>query len=262
MRAELTLDLRSVTVPDTVADRILDACQLARIIHVRAHPVLGLRRDFWQDIVTRHGMQVAVDENAVTGEPTGALWSDVEFDPQMAGVFRHSNSAQPLHTDGSYIGNPPEIVFLICHRAAVAGGTTRFVDGIDLVEILGREQPRLLSELTRTPLRFAKGGCVVEAPFIARVAGELTLRWNYFALDRHLSDSQRRLAEALQSVLLQLAVQSRTRGVLMQAGDAVFFADAQVLHGRDAFRASHRGDRCLWKGGLAFPPASAMRAAQ
>ena len=256
MRAELNVDLRSITAPDTAADRILDACHLARIVHVRAHPRLGLDREFWEGVVSRHGMQVPVDEDAVTGNPTGALWSDVEFDPAKPGIFRHSSSAQPLHTDGSYIDNPPEFVFLICNRAAPRGGITKFVDGIDLFYILSTKHTQLLSELLRTPLRFAKGGSIVEAPFLERLAGEVRLRWNYYALDRHLPEELRRLAEELQSVLLQLAAQRHTRDILLQAGDAVFFSDAQVLHGRDAFHAVRRGDRCLWKGGLALRSAS------
>jgi alpha-ketoglutarate-dependent taurine dioxygenase len=250
MRAELIVDLRSITAPDTAADRILDACHLARIVHVHAHPILGLEREFWEGVVSHHGAQVSVDEDALTGQPTGALWSDVEFDPAKPGVFRHSSSAQPLHTDGSYIGHPPEFVFLICNRPAARGGATMFVDGIDLFDILSAEHPKLLRELIRTPLKFAKGGSVVETPFLERLPGEVRLRWNYYALDRHLPEELRHLAEDLQSVLLRLAVRRRTRKILLRAGDAVFFSDARVLHGRDAFHAKQRGDRCLWKGGL------------
>ena len=253
MRAHISLDLRATKSPEMVADRVLDACQAARIVHVRAHPQLGLQREFWEAVITRHGLEVSVDEVAATGEPTGALWSDVEFDPTAQNFFRYSSSPQPLHTDGSYISGPPEIVFLICHRAAPAGGATVFVDGEDLLGILHREAPDLLQALTQTSLRFEKGSSVVEAPFLVRKRDELILRWNYYALDRNLPADIRKLTARLHLALLSLMTQRRTLSHLLQPGEAVFFSDARVLHGREAFVAQHRGDRCLWKGGMSSP---------
>lgn len=253
MRAQISLDLRATMSPEMVADRVLDACQAARIVHVSAHPQLGLQREFWEAVITRHGLEVSVDEDATTGKPTGALWSDVEFNPAAQNFFRYSSSAQPLHTDGSYISEPPEFVFLICHRAAPIGGATVFVDGDDLFAILDQEAPELLQALLRTPLRFAKGNGVVEAPFLLLERDELILRWNYYALDRNLPTDVRELAVHLHSLLLDLMTQRRTRRYLLQPGEAVFFSDARVLHGREAFVAQRRGERCLWKGGLSSP---------
>lgn len=260
MRAQLTLDLRQVTAPEVLADRLLDALHLARIVHVCAHPELGLQRDFWEAVVTRHGLQVSVDENALTGEPTGALWSDVEFDPATPNVFRYSSSAQPLHTDGSYISDPPEFVFLICQRAAQMGGATVFLDGDDLFDMLSSEAPDLLRELIATPLRFMKGGGVVESPCLIGERTRLILRWNYYALDRGLSIAHRSLAGRLQSLLLAAMAQRRTRNLLLRPGEAVFFSDARVLHGREAFVAQRRGDRCLWKGGMGSQTAQRVSA--
>jgi Taurine catabolism dioxygenase TauD, TfdA family len=255
----LSLDLRAMASPDAVADCLLDACQTARIVHVRTHPQAGLQREFWEAVITRHGLQVSVDENAATGEPTGALWSDVEFDPAAQRYFRHSNSAQPLHTDGSYIGRPPEVVFLICRRAATIGGATVFLDGEELFGILHTDAPDLLRALMHTPLRFEKGAGAVEAPFVTEHNGELSFRWNYYALDRNQSATALNLATRLQSLLLQLVAQRRTQDYLLRPTEAVFFSDASVLHGREAFIARQRGERCLWKGGLTAPAASIGR---
>jgi Taurine catabolism dioxygenase TauD, TfdA family len=259
VRMPLSLDLRAMDSPDAVADRLLDACQTARIVHVRTHPQAGLQREFWEAVVTRHGLHVSVDENAATGEPTGALWSDVEFDPAAQNYFRHSNSAQPLHTDGSYIGRPPEVVFLICRRAANIGGATIFLDGEELFWILDTDAPDLLRALMRTPLRFEKGAGAVEAPFVTDHNGELLFRWNYYALDRSQSAAALDLARRLHLLLLELVAQGRTQGYLLRPTEAVFFSDARVLHGREAFIARQRGERCLWKGGLSAPTESVER---
>ena len=40
------------------------------------------------------------------------------------------------------------------------------------------------------------------------------------------------------------------RAIRLEEGDAVFFRDDLLLHGRESFSADAFGDRRLWKGGL------------
>jgi alpha-ketoglutarate-dependent taurine dioxygenase len=250
MRAHLNLDLRDSMAAPQIAERLRNACRLARIVVVRARQDLGTRREFWNEVLDLCGERVPVDEDAATGDPTGALWSDVEFDPTRSNTFRHSSSAQPLHTDGSYIAAPPSTVFLICRRAAPRGGATVFLDGCDLVERLSVAAPELLADLLNMPLTFRKGGSDVESTaIVARPEGPL-LRWNYYALRADLCPEQRRLAECFRSFLQELVERRAVHAVRLAPGDAVFFSDASVLHGREAFEAAQLSDRCLWKGGV------------
>jgi alpha-ketoglutarate-dependent taurine dioxygenase len=249
MRAQETLDLRTATSPQVVAERIFESSQRARVVYVRAHPLRGLERQFWEDVVSC-GARVAVDEDAITGAPTGALWSDVSFDPAHPHTFRHSSAAQPLHTDGSYIPSPPSTVFLICSRAARSGGATLFLDAMELVDGLYRDEPALLEALLTRHVRFKKGDNVVNATLIGEDACGWTLRWNYYALDPHIDAEARRVAERFHAHLARLTASGHGRALLLAPSDAVFFADSRVLHGREAFSATVRGERCLWKGGL------------
>jgi hypothetical protein len=125
-----------------------------------------------------------------------------------------------------------------------------FLDGPELMERLATEAPELLSKLLRTPLAFRKGGSDVESSAIRAGSQVPVLRWNYFALRGDLSADQRHLADCFHCFLRTLVERRAVHAVELAPGDAVFFSDANVLHGREAFEAVNLGDRCLWKGGI------------
>lgn len=245
----MELDLRALTAAREMGARVIDACRKARLVIVRTNAELGRHRAFWDEALSNHGERVAIDESAQTGHATGNLWSDVSFDPARQNTFRHSRSEQPLHTDGSYIADPPPIVFMVCKKAAPEGGATLFLDGADLIRTLSTEQPELLRRLTTEPITFSKGGSAVESIVLAPDSS-LQLRWNYYALSRQLSATARALANSFRDFLADIARRPVTSAVLLQPGEAAFFHDGLLLHGRESFVASATGERFLWKGGI------------
>jgi alpha-ketoglutarate-dependent taurine dioxygenase len=250
MDAVRQLDVRAVTSTSEVGAQIVQACLGARLVLVRTDPVLGCTREFWDSVLSGHAERATVDEEAETGRATGNIWSEVLFDPARRQTFRHSSSAQPLHTDGSYIAEPPPIVFLVCRQPAAAGGATLFLDGPDLIALLSRNDPAFTEQLTAEPVLFSKGGSEVESPIISSAGSYL--RWNFYALSPQSTAKGRALAERFRSFLSEAKTRALIRSVRLCPGEAVFFHDSRVLHGRESFSANSAGDRCLWKGGLSI----------
>ena len=61
------------------------------------------------------------------------------------------------------------------------------------------------------------------------------------------------LAERLHAFLNAEVVNAkRTLPILLQPGEAVFFHDERVIHGRNSFDAKERNDRFFWKTGFRF----------
>jgi alpha-ketoglutarate-dependent taurine dioxygenase len=234
-----------------LAEEVATACKRARLVLVRTRTEAGARCEFWNELLNATGAErVSVDENPSSGEATDNLWSNVEFDPLRQDRFRHSSSAQPLHTDGSYVPASPSQVIMFCARAAPAGGATLFLDGVELEHVLAEERAPLLSALRERPMVFRKGGREVTSTVISHDASGPLLRWNYYALAADLDGTTRQLAEEFQSFLGEITRRSVPRAVRLERGDAVLFRDDRLLHGRESFLASMPGERCLWKGGL------------
>lgn len=244
------IEFSDLSSPASIGRQVLGRCRADGLAWVRLPPRAGGECAFWDEALRTHGERVAIDEDPATGLANDGLWSTVAYDPAHPATFRHSRTAQPLHTDGSYVPEPPEIVFLVCRRPATSGGATLFLDGRDLVLALGTQRPSLLAALVHHPMTFAKGGLRVEAPVITMGTDGVRLRWNIHALADGLAPQVRTIANGFAEFLASDASRLPIRSVRLEAGDAVFFRDDRVLHGREAFSADHPDGRFLWKGGL------------
>jgi alpha-ketoglutarate-dependent taurine dioxygenase len=246
---ELDLDPRARA--GTSAEEIAAACRRAHLVLIRPHTHAAGDCSFWNDILGSSGLErVAVDEDPGTGKALDNLWSNVEFDPDRQNRFRHSRSAQPLHTDGSYVPESPTLMMMFCAKSAPEGGATLFLDGEDLVRLLAEERETLFGALCEIPMVFRKGTREVRAPVIARDAHGPVLRWNYYALSDELEPGARAVAEEFQAFVLDITRRSIPLALRLEPGDAVVFHDYRVLHGRESFQARVAGERLLWKGGL------------
>lgn len=243
------IDLQELPSTPEVGRRVVDACRHARLVVVRAGAQRASRREFWDEALAGQAGRVPVDEHYGTGKQTGALWTDVVFDPSRQHTYRHSSSAQPLHTDGSYLDDPPPVILMVCARPAPKGGATIFLDGLELVRRLRNDRPELLPPLTSLPMVFGKAGSQATTTVIG--PGSLPrLRWNFHAIQRPMPDETEAVASAFQAFLHDLMERAVPIPITLQHGDAVLFHDDLVLHGREAFRATAPGDRCLWKAGI------------
>ncbi|MFO0602593.1 MAG: TauD/TfdA family dioxygenase [Polyangiales bacterium] len=210
------------------------------------------QRPFWDEVSELAGEVIHIAERP-TGEKTGDKWMEIRYDPSIKNAYRHANIAQPMHTDGSYLSNAPDVMFFYCIKQASAGGETTFLDSAELVDILEKKDPALLADLRTTPVRFSKAGDEKTRPIISEDRHGLLLTWNYHCVDPDETPAVKDLAERFHAFLQrEVVAEKRALPILLQPGEAVFFHDERLIHGRNAFDAHERNDRFFWKTGFRF----------
>ena len=140
------------------------------------------QRPFWDEVSELAGEVIPIAERP-SGEKTGDKWMEIRYDPAIKNAYRHANIAQPMHTDGSYLANAPDVMFFYCVKQASAGGETTFLDSAELVDILARRDPGLLRELQTTPVKFSKADDQKTRPILAEDAHGLVVTWNYHCVE-------------------------------------------------------------------------------
>src|SRR6266550_2834871 len=104
-----------------VAAEIRDLLETTKIVLMAGYRGNNLF-EFYDNLSNEIGQWAAMDEDLQTGQKTGAKWIEIKYDPEFPNSYRHSSSRQPLHTDGSYESDAPEVSFFFCLRAARVGG--------------------------------------------------------------------------------------------------------------------------------------------
>ena len=207
---------------------------------------------FWRRMGETLGPSADLIEDSLTGELQHAdgRWMDVRFEPDRADTYRHHNVGQPLHCDGAYIpvDRTGRLAVFYLERQAEEGGESLFVDA-ETVDAYAREKdPALHQALIGLPVRFGKAG---DIPRIERVLsrqhGRLKINWNYFRVLPGQGEAVDALRRAFADLLEQLVEDGVAQSFRLGTGDAVFFRDDEVLHGRKAYAAERSGDRLLWK---------------
>ncbi len=213
----------------------------------------GLDRDpleFFTEFSDKLGYIYNVDESVETGEATGKRWIDITYDPAIKDKYRTAPVGQPLHTDASYIDIKDNIQFFYCVGAAKMGGATIFIDSrflVDLFEPAGEGE--LLESLMEQDVTFSKGLRNRREPIIQKDGDDWRLNWNYFCGDKGNQESEKKLVERFHTFLETRVVRSGlVTEVMLKKNDAVFFHDELVLHGRNSYFATEKGQRSLNKG--------------
>jgi alpha-ketoglutarate-dependent taurine dioxygenase len=233
------------------ADDVKDALQENKIVLLTGYD--GNKTDllpFYERLADAMGDWVPLDEDLVTQEKTGGRWIEIRYDPQISNAYRYSSNRQPMHTDGAYESNAPDIAFFFCLNMDVIGGATTFVDSWDLLNYLERYSPQLMEDCQRIPVTFKKGSDSKTRPIIAWQEDEPRLTWNYYPV-LETSPEVANLRKQFHDFLEHKVVEGGLcLPVPMKPGDALFFHDDRLLHGRNSFIAQKTGDRFLLKGGL------------
>jgi alpha-ketoglutarate-dependent taurine dioxygenase len=231
------------------AERIRDGLLRGRVVITRGVDPKIDQKPFWDEVSESVGTGCyEFCEDYRTGLRTGEKWQEIRFDPAIQNAYRYSKNAQPLHTDGSYNADGPEIVFFYCIKAARSGGATTFIDGPDLVELLRREERALYEDLVKTPVLFSKANDNKRRPIVSEDARGPLFTWNYYCVDPSEPPEIKELAERFHGYLQRRVVGDKlTLPICLSPGEAVFFHDERLLHGRDAFEAEAPGDRFLLK---------------
>ena len=229
---------------------VRDQLDSTKVVHVTGLEPSVNQRDFYERVCDRIGLPILADDDATTGAKNGGRWTDVQYNQDLETYFRHSKTAQPLHTDSSYEDVSHDVVMLYCCRQAPEGGESVFLDSIDLIYHLNAKQPALLDALQSTSLRFQKGATYKTRPVIGYDARGPVLTWNYYRA-RPERPHDKALVEGLHAFLSDYVVGGGRAFVRrLEPGEAVFFKDERLLHGRNAFTARSNGDRLFWKAAI------------
>jgi len=207
---------------------------------------------FWRGVGEAVGRSSDVIEDSVTGLPTivPGAWQDVRFEPDRPDTYRHHKVGQPLHSDGAYV--PPEfaqeIALFYLARQARSGGESLFVDAASVAGRASAHSPELHRALTSLPVHFGKAGAPGRTTTILSTRdGRLKINWNYFRVLPGQGEAVDRLREDFRAFLELMIEDGAVESFRLEEGDAVFFRDEEVLHGRRDFAAEQSGDRLLWK---------------
>ena len=249
------------TTPEETIQNVKEAVQNNKLVYLSDYREDLPVHDFYSKLSETIGRIHAADEDIATGQQTGNRWIDITYDPQIPDRYRSSNTRQPLHTDDSYVelGGEEAVNFFYCASRAKIGGATTYFDLPDLVECMKLDgEDALLAELMSTDVVHAKGGGRKVRKIIDKDGEGYLANWNYFCLSREenspaVLDLCERFHQYLETRIMNAGV---ILPVQLQKGEAVFFHDDRVLHGRNAFFAEFPGQRSLIKGKIIITPAA------
>ncbi|MGF7218597.1 alpha-ketoglutarate-dependent taurine dioxygenase [Spirosoma lacussanchae] len=249
------------TTLDETIQNVKEAVLNNRVVHLAGFKEELPVHDFYSRLSETIGKIHAADEDIKTGQQTGNRWIDITYDPQIPDRYRSSNTRQPLHTDDSYVELYGEeaVNFFYCASRAKIGGATTFFELDELVECLKLDgEDTLLDELLRTDVVHEKGGSRKVRKIIDKDEEGYLANYNYYCISKEENSPEvLDLVERFQNFM-----ESRVHnaGLVMplqlQKGEAVFFHDDRVLHGRNAFFAEFPGQRSLIKGKIILTPAT------
>ena len=221
-----------------VSCALVDSLKNNKVIHC-VNESKKLDFNYYTELAKKIGELAPMEEDLTTGNKNGNVFTDIKHPVNFkSSSYSHSNTRQPLHTDGSYESNAPNITFFGCLKKANYGGATIFIENDFLIEILKFYDKNLLCELLKTEINFYKGNDSKKSLIIDR---NNFLNWNYHRCDS--IDLTEKFHIFLENVIIKGGLFDQ---IILNEGDALFFKDNMVLHGRNSFI----GERWLIKGGI------------
>ena len=179
------------------------------------------------------------------------IWMDVRYDSKISDAYRHSSKAQPLHTDGSYNPNYPNSTLMCCISNSASGGETTFLEIKKLVEILKQDDPKLLDFLFTDEILHERSGYKNKKKILFIENEILKINFNYYCVSKNNSNKSREYIEKFFNFLkTSEKIKKKTVEVKLNVGDAIFWKDSEVLHGRNSFLPKKESERFLWKAAI------------
>ena len=210
-------------------------------------------KKFFENFCKSFGKTFKLAEDVTIGDRDNQriddIWMEVRFDPLFKDAYRHSSSAQPLHTDGSYIPNFPNATFMCCVANSKEGGETIFLDANDLVQSLLLDDKSLLEELMSEELIHERSGDKrVEKIIEKKNENKYLVNFNYFCISKSNDQKKLSLSKRFFNYLQNSKnIKKKIKEVKLKPGDAITWKDRELLHGRNSFSASESSERFLWK---------------
>ncbi|MBX2905400.1 MAG: TauD/TfdA family dioxygenase [Taibaiella sp.] len=233
------------------ASEFRDTLKTYKVVHLTGVPKEVDYKTFYSGLVDQLGEIVNVDEDIKTGNANAdQRWTDVRYDKDHQYTFRHANVRQPLHTDAAYVNFELDVNFFFCTEQAEIGGATTFIDSDDLIYILEKFEPELYAKLTTLVVDFGKGEDQRKRRKIIDTDDRgVKLNWNWYRVMDDNKPEVKEMCEQFHNFLEKKIVEGGLLfPVYLKPGEAAFFQDDRLLHGRNSFY----GARTLIKGGFNF----------
>ncbi len=223
-----------------------------KVVHISDVPSSVDIDKFYIEMGDQLGMLFRKDVDPATRQLVHDSWTIVKYDVRyLHDTYKHSNKAQPLHTDYCNASIALDVVELICVEAAPFGGATIFMDSILLLELLKKFKPGLMKQLQDKEVIFGKA----PHPLFRNTARVISydddgplLYWNYAVVAPDNTPDVLQMCEEFHDFLESYVVRGGLcTPINLAPREGVFMQDKRILHGRNSFL----GDRHLLKGGIA-----------
>ena len=226
--------------------------QSKKVFHIRANLSKSDIRDYYENFARKIGELKFLAEDVSLGDRekqrANKIWMEVRYDSSIKDAYRHSSNPQPLHTDGSYISNYPNSTLMCCVSNSAIGGETTFLNVKELVQILKMKNPELLEFLLTTKVLHERSGDRKNKKILEFKNGKYNINFNYYCISKKNS---KKIFENVNFFFNLLnnskEIKETTMAIKLNVGDAIFWKDSEVLHGRNGFYPTKTSDRFLWK---------------
>lgn len=146
------------------------------------------------------------------------------------GLLGFTSCALEPHTDSSGLLQPPELVFLVCGRAAASGGECILVDGLAIHDDLAISAPDALKALSEPRCVFFGGANGhLGSVFAPYGDNQITIRFRSDELARFGPAASRALPE------FRAAIRRHMKVINLHPGQGYVLCNHRWLHGRRAF---------------------------
>ena len=212
-------------------------------------------RDFYEKIGNIIGKYKLLAEDVNLGDRSSQkankIWMDVRYDSNIKDAYRHSSNPQPLHTDGSYNPNFPNATIMCCVSNSISGGETIFLELKKLVKILKQDDPELLDFLFTEEILHERSGYFSKKKILNLDNEKLKINFNYFCVSKKNSKKNlKKVEKFFHFINKSEKIKNNISPVKLKEGEAVFWKDSEILHGRNGFVPKKDSDRFLWKAAI------------
>ena len=226
-----------------------------KVFHLISNTEKNNIRDFYEKIGNIIGKYNKLAEDVKLGDRTSQqankIWMDVRYDSSIDDAYRHSSNPQPLHTDGSYNPNFPNATIMCCVSNSSPGGETIFLELKKLVEILKQDDPELLKFLFAEEILHERSGYVNKKKILYVEDKKLKINFNYYCVSKKNSKKSLANIEKFFNFMSESQkIKKNITAIKLGEGEAVFWKDSEILHGRNGFFPKKNSERFLWKAAI------------
>ena len=226
-----------------------------KVFHLKSLSPQKNIRDFYENIGNTIGHYELFAEDVTLGDRSNQMankiWMDVRYDSNIKDAYRHSANPQPLHTDGSYNPNYPNATLMCCISNTASGGETTFLGLEKLIEILKEDDPKLLDFLQSEDILHERSGYISKKKILYQEKEILKINFNYYCVSKKNSlENLDLIKKFFDYINTSKKLKKFIYPVKLNVGEAVFWKDSEILHGRNGFVPQKNSDRFLWKAAI------------